>query len=131
MGAILTNQIYTSNGLILCIEKVLEGMLPAGIKWKLVKCRRELVNGGKRYNATRIGLCEKYGVINEDKQQYEFETEGNREKFDLALSVLLNEEFSIENAPVKIMIDKVEEKGGGIDCNALEILEQLGIVEVI
>lgn len=54
------------------------------------------------FEARRIKIAEKYGTLNEEKTQYLFDTDEDRENFQKELTELMDDEIDIKITPVPV-----------------------------
>lgn len=108
--------------------------LPAGIKWRLVKARRQFGERLAEANKDRVALLEEYGgKANNEKGIYDFDPPERQAEYNKAWTVMLQDDFKIDGDPIEIHMDKLEANGCTPDVdqvNALDYLEHHGFISV-
>jgi|SRR5690606_2332791 len=91
------------------IEQMQTEPLRFGIKYRLHKLEKELKGIFELADKKRIELLEKYAVLPENSNTYEFESEKDREQFRIEYDEVLNEDFEIDE---KFSVEDFENANG-------------------
>jgi len=106
-----------------------ESGLPAGIRHRFTRIRSAILAEGKQVEESRVALCKEHGTLNKDTDMYEFE-EAAKVGFEKALGELKEESFDIAVDGIEIDFDILDAKSAEIDVNAVNVLEEFGIVAI-
>jgi len=124
----------TSNGgliVLQCIGKMTspESKLPAGIRHRFTRIRKAIIAEVKDANDSRIELCKEHGTLNEETDRFDFDDAGTK-AFAEAFAELCEDEFEVLVDDITIDFDALEKKDSEIDVDAVDFLEQSGIVKI-
>ena len=77
------------------IQELVGNKISFNIGYKIQKITSEIDVVTGEFDKARTTLLEKYGTLSEDQTAYSFE-DGNRELYDAAMDILVNEEIDIK-----------------------------------
>lgn len=94
----LKNEVFNNKKFNETITTLNETSLPAGLAYKLLNLSKELAQKNEAYNEVKQSILDKYGTLNEKKEQYTFDKK-NADKFNEEFNELLQEEFEVAYEP--------------------------------
>lgn len=101
------------------LSRLVKQTLPVKQSYKLAKLIKAVDAEISVYDSERIKLCERYGTLNKEKNNYEI---NDRDSFNEEIKELQSQEVELDIKPVEI---------GGLELSAQDIINIEPFIEVV